>query len=308
MQCTEIQELIFLDAVGAADEPMRSAVSRHLQDGCIECQAAQAEAKATAAMLPIGLAPATPTPALKASLLERLPAQRTSATPTQANVEAKGHRAADNRPARRPALWPMVITLAMAAAFAIVAILSIDSNASLAKDRQAEMLAVAALKGSLARDSINIHKLSATMTHLVLAQQQKISFLQARLKNAMALEKMVGSPALEMASLQGLAPMRAAWGRVMWNHKLKMWKLCAFNLPALPADKTYEVWMITAKGKKMPAGLFKPDPKTRSIMMTPTLPPHRQIMTEIAVTIEPAGGSLQPTGAVLLAGRINSSL
>lgn len=213
--------------------------------------------------------------------------------------------APDSKPAPRKILmWPLVISASIAAAFLLVAVLGLQANQQLANERIKDMVALAHLRKSFARDTARINALSVRMHQAIALERNKITVLQAELKAAQNVEKMIGSPALEMASLRGTAPMRSAWGRVMWNDKMKMWKLCAFNLPHLPKSKTYEVWMITAHGKKMPAGLFNTVGKTQSIMMTPKVPANRHTMAEIAVTIEPAGGSPQPTGAVLLAGRI----
>lgn len=65
----------------------------------------------------------------------------------------------------------------------------------------------------------------------------------------------------------------------------------ADGLPPVPQDRTYELWLIT-DDQASPAGLIRPDKhgQARHLIqgqMTDT--------TAIAVTIEPAGGSPQPT-------------
>lgn len=69
------------------------------------------------------------------------------------------------------------------------------------------------------------------------------------------------------------------------------------GLPALPADKTYELWFISAAGA-VPAGLMSHD--------DPTVP-GMQILagsmggaTHVGITVEPAGGSPAPTTTPLL--------
>lgn len=299
MQCEEVQELIYLQAVGAADQAALAAVQGHLAGGCLGCQAVMAEATLAAAQIPLSLSPCASSASLKAELMRR--AKSGNAT-NEAEVSATDPNC---KPAPRKILmWPLVISASMAAAFLLVAVMGLQANQQLTSERAMDTTVWQQLKASVAHDKTQIRLLSAEMHQAIAMEQNKISVLHAELKAARNVEEMIGSPALEMASLHGAAPVRFAWGRVMWNAKMKMWKLCAFNLPHLPRSKTYEVWMITAHGKKIPAGLFNTDDRTESIMMTPKVSANPHAMAEIAVTIEPAGGSPQPTGAVLLTGHI----
>ena len=64
----------------------------------------------------------------------------------------------------------------------------------------------------------------------------------------------------------------------------------ANNLPALPADKIYELWLIPPTGAPIAAGLFKPDAKGNATVVNPPgLPPGVEAKT-FAVTLEPASG------------------
>ena len=299
MQCDEVQELIYLEAAGAEDAAARSVIRDHLAKGCVICQAALAEATAAAAQIPLNLPPCLPSESVKKELMRRIKtatplsqSERTSATP-----EPK-------RMPRKLLLWPLVISTSLAAAMFLVAILSLQANENLSREHLKDLTALASLQKSFLRDTARLNRLSKQMHDAVAMEKRKISSLETKLAAAESLKAMIDSPALEMASLHGSAPMRSAWGRVMWNNKMKMWKLCVWNMPHLPKSKTYEVWMITSGGKKMPAGLFNTDDKTQSALVTPAVPPNKHEMAEIAVTIEPAGGSPQPTGAILLAGHI----
>jgi hypothetical protein len=297
VQCEDIQELIYLQAAGVADLAASTAIQNHLADGCPGCQAVMAEAQVTAAHIPLELPPLVPSETLKDELMRR--------------ISASGDRVAVKSPPSfaRPAptkmlMWPLVISSSIAAAFLLIAIMGLQANQRLLHERVQDLTAMRSLKASFRRDAARVHALSVQLHEAMALDRNKIAVLQAELTAAQNVEKMIGSPALEMASLRGTAPMRSAWGRVMWNDKMKMWKLCAFNLPHLPKTNTYEVWLITASGKKMPAGLFNTSARTLSAMVTPKVPASPHTMAEIAVTVEPAGGSPQPTGAVLLAGHI----
>lgn len=65
------------------------------------------------------------------------------------------------------------------------------------------------------------------------------------------------------------------------------------NLPAAPADKTYEAWVIDAGGP-VKAGLFQGGGQQIVLLQQPVPEGAR-----VAVTLEPEGGSDQPTGDIL---------
>jgi anti-sigma-K factor RskA len=62
------------------------------------------------------------------------------------------------------------------------------------------------------------------------------------------------------------------------------------GLAAAPSGKTYEAWVIPANHSPRPAGLFR-DGESRTVRLRGTVPKN----AVVAVTVEPAGGSQQPT-------------
>jgi anti-sigma-K factor RskA len=66
-------------------------------------------------------------------------------------------------------------------------------------------------------------------------------------------------------------------------------KLQVTGLSAAPSGKTYEAWVIPAHRSPRPAGLFSGG--SASLRLHGTVPKH----AVVAVTVEPAGGSKQPT-------------
>ena len=75
--------------------------------------------------------------------------------------------------------------------------------------------------------------------------------------------------------------------------------LIASNLPALPAGKTYEMWVIPKGGMPRPAGLFQSGPQgTAMHILAGAVEPN----VTLAVTVEPGSGSPAPTSNVLFSG------
>lgn len=76
----------------------------------------------------------------------------------------------------------------------------------------------------------------------------------------------------------------------------------ASNLAPLPANKTYELWVIPANGTApIPAGTFQPDARGIASVLLPNLPQGVQAKA-FGVTMENAGGAAAPTLPILLAG------
>lgn len=76
----------------------------------------------------------------------------------------------------------------------------------------------------------------------------------------------------------------------------------ANNLPALPPQKAYELWLLPASGAApIPAGVFKPDAHGSATVVNPPLPAGMEAKT-FAITVEPEAGSTVPTPPILMVG------
>ena len=72
--------------------------------------------------------------------------------------------------------------------------------------------------------------------------------------------------------------------------------LIVWSLPPIAANQTYQIWLIDRNGGRTNAGLFHQEPgqpiTSQSIFSTQDITTY----TGLGVTLEPAGGSSQPTG------------
>jgi anti-sigma-K factor RskA len=75
----------------------------------------------------------------------------------------------------------------------------------------------------------------------------------------------------------------------------------ASNMPVLPPQKAYELWLIPANGAPIPAGLFKPDARGSATVIEPPLPAGIEAKT-FAITVEPEQGSSTPTMPIIMMG------
>jgi anti-sigma-K factor RskA len=75
----------------------------------------------------------------------------------------------------------------------------------------------------------------------------------------------------------------------------------ASNMPQLPPQKAYELWLIPVNGAPIPAGVFKPDAHGSATVVRPPLPAGMEAKT-FAITIEPEAGSAAPTSQPIMVG------
>jgi anti-sigma-K factor RskA len=75
----------------------------------------------------------------------------------------------------------------------------------------------------------------------------------------------------------------------------------ASNMPALPPQKIYELWLIPTSGSPIPAGVFKPDARGSATVVEPPLPAGVEAKT-FAITVEPEQGSSTPTMPIVMMG------
>jgi len=87
--------------------------------------------------------------------------------------------------------------------------------------------------------------------------------------------------------------------KVLWDTKAQQWVIYIFDLPAPPSDKEYQLWYVT-KNAKISAAVFRTDEQGRTVLKL-TLPPDALAgLAATAVTLEPRGGSPQPSGKFYL--------
>jgi anti-sigma-K factor RskA len=87
-----------------------------------------------------------------------------------------------------------------------------------------------------------------------------------------------------------------------WNETQRAGYFVASGLPAIPAGKTYQLWVVVGGGKPISAGTFPVDPRGDAILRVGPIPaaPAAEVF---AVTLEPAGGLPAPSGPMYLAGK-----
>jgi hypothetical protein len=108
----------------------------------------------------------------------------------------------------------------------------------------------------------------------------------------------LAAPDVIRYDLNGTGPAPRSYAKVMWSRSRGL-LFSASRLPQLKAGTSYQFWLITGSGP-FSAGLLTPDAAGRISLVTDTpgeVPPQ---VTSALVTLEPTGGSRQPSGNIVL--------
>ncbi len=138
-----------------------------------------------------------------------------------------------------------------------------------------------------------------TMERLAGVQQQldQARTMLARLARA---GRIVSAPGARQVVLAGLELTPTAQGQTFVDPVARSAVFYATGLPALTEEETYQLWFI-ADGTPVSAGTFDVEDDGSAMLLVEATAAVDEIQLW-AVTIEPAGGVPQPTGAMVLKG------
>jgi len=259
-----------LYALGALSENEAAALEVHVA-GCAECAASLAQARGAAAMLAFSVNQERPAGTVKGELIGRIRANQEAeirhAVPSKIErPESSGNGA---RQAARVG-WLNWVLVAAAVALALVSFgLSLQNRRITAELEKQKNVA-----DSMIRERERVEKLVGA-----LAAPDTLTVKLAGTENA--------------ANASGTVKFNAKSGVVLYTA----------DLPALPPEKSYQVWLVPANGAPISAGLIGPGGKAWGGLWTGQVPANVQAKV-FAVTIEPVGGLTQPSGPKVLLGAI----
>ena len=110
------------------------------------------------------------------------------------------------------------------------------------------------------------------------------------------------SPAMQVVTLQGTPDAPGAKADLFYDRARGVWYLYTTGLKPPGEKRAYELWFIVGDTKTR-VGMFDVTPAGEGSLIA-AMPPDLGKITLAAITDEPAGGSMQPTGKIRLAGAI----
>jgi anti-sigma-K factor RskA len=120
--------------------------------------------------------------------------------------------------------------------------------------------------------------------------QHQLHQMQAR---SHAIAAVLNAPDATMMTVHAPSGGRAT---VVMSHQARSLVFTAVRLPGLPAAHRYELWLMGSSGPR-PAGML---PAPRDGMTPPMIVTGLRAGDQVAVTVEPASGSRQPTTPMVL--------
>lgn len=134
----------------------------------------------------------------------------------------------------------------------------------------------------------------------VAALDRELLLARADSQRMAATLAILSTPGAQMVRLAGLGPAPGAVGETFLDPRHGRAVFWAFHLPAPGPGTTYQLWWI-GDGKPVSAGTFDLDSRGIGRVEIPRVdrPEESRVW---AVTVEPAGGVPQPTGAMVLKG------
>jgi anti-sigma-K factor RskA len=266
----DIHALADAYVVGALDADESRDFEQHLA-GCASCTREVAELRELTAALSQQVA-VTPPPSLRPRILDAI-----ASTPQESAVRPGGVAADQARTTETPGAVPATVTPIRRPAAETPPARRGPSNWTIGLVA-ASLLAVLGLGGWAIVNQRELED-SQRDSQVVAAQNSQLT----RLLAADDVELVRG----EFADGGG--------GAVVLSDSEGEALLVGRDLPALPEDQVYEAWTI--EDAPVPAGTFTPDDGSA----VHELPPATFDAAAIAVTVEPVGGSPQPTSDVIFA-------
>ncbi len=283
MTHAELQQLIPSAALGALDAAEQLALEQHLSE-CSECRAEMDALRNVAGLL--AWAAPTMTPPNAAALRQRILSEASGTKPLTAprtltldsgrSAEAPTPRS--SAPVARPSRSVPSNLPWLAAAASLT--LAIASGGAYLNSRSEN----ATLARALERSRVDAQ---ATRTELASRDSVLSAFL---------------GPMVHVVSLSE-SEQRQPSARIFWNHTKNLFIVTSFNVPQAPKGKTYQLWAMRKGKAPMSMGTFNPDPSGRALALVPvgTIADAGHI-DNCAMTLEPEGGSPQPTETPRLMG------
>ncbi|MFY9792238.1 MAG: anti-sigma factor [Candidatus Sulfotelmatobacter sp.] len=147
---------------------------------------------------------------------------------------------------------------------------------------------------SLWRENISLHAMLASARSSEAESTRQLNELRR-------IAAPIIEPEAQRVTLVAVKTSPQPQGKAFYLRSRNSLVFLASNMPALPPQKAYELWLIPAIGNPIPAGVFKPDAHGSASVVNPPLPPGTEAKA-FAITVENQAGSEKPTTPILMMG------
>lgn len=153
--------------------------------------------------------------------------------------------------------------------------------------------------------SFNLNTQLNNQEEIIANQQAQITELRNNVHRKEEMLSILEARTIDMIIMSGMEVNPDGYGKVIWDPEKQQALLQVANLPAVPAGKDYQLWLIK-NNKPIPSGVFAVnDPSKDSFFKIEHLADaDKQSANAFAITLEPEGGVQQPTGKMYLLGNV----
>ncbi len=147
----------------------------------------------------------------------------------------------------------------------------------------------------------SLWKENAELKRGVMIWSARVSEQTAELERARNIANAITDPAGQHFTLVSVKTPAQPQGKAFYLRNRSTLLFVANNLPPLPPQKAYELWLIPAQGAPVPAGVFKPDARGNATVVNPPLPGQMEAKA-FAITVENEAGATTPTMPIVMMG------
>jgi anti-sigma-K factor RskA len=264
----ELQERAALYALGALSQNEARAFESHLSEPCGVCLQELSAYEGVTAHLSFAPQEIAPPDYLRDVLMRRVEREPASLAPVL-HFPDPGARSEGDMRISGQLSKPNYLPWALAASLAIVAIASVIFSKQ-ANDQSARL-------------------------------QQEIAAARREAQELEQIKSTISSPDLRLIQLGGQDASSQSAGKIYWDLQKNKWVVTVI-LPPAPEGKVYQLWFITPDEKKVSAGLIKTKEDGQGSTIV-DVPPSVRSVAAAAITLEPEGGSAQPTSEIYALGK-----
>jgi anti-sigma factor RsiW len=279
MECEEARDQIEAYALGAVERKEARRLESHLKS-CPECRSRSQEAAETAGLLGLSVPLRRADASLRSRLLGRIGVRAEREEAVRPLLPAWGMRALAFA---SPALAVVVVGL-------VVWTVLLQGQMNDLRD-DSDRLAAAQAEGER-----GVAQVRQELAAAVDAQQSVFSLVEEQRRLATA----VLDPGAQEVQLTASVDPGSMQARYVWSPQYETGVLLANNLPILPLDLTYQLWLVE-DDQMTPVGTFRPlsDGTARLVINDPVLANQAD---RLVITVEPPGGSETRSGFSVLEG------
>lgn len=156
---------------------------------------------------------------------------------------------------------------------------------------------IIALGAGIYGSHLHVETRLAALSERAEASDREIASARRAAADARSAMEIIAAPDVIRIDLKGQGVAASGTARALWSRQRGM-VFAGTNIPAPPPGMSYQVWLVTA-GRAISAGIL---PETAAGLAVFDTPPDIPQPVGVAVTVEPVGGAVAPTGASILVG------